>query len=160
MADYLKELCQTININVIYTNNKLTVLSQAISNNMPCIRAHKLFKGCTDEVAKAIVNYYSGMDVKDESLKIIENYVLKNFESDKFRIAPPIEEFKKIFTNRIMSTKSTGRSDDPNLAEFEIAYIKKVDFWGESTDITHNGSFSAKGSEMIELDIEVNDFNY
>jgi hypothetical protein len=158
MRDYLKELCETLNINLIYTSNKLVVLSPIINNNVPSIRAHKMFKNCADEVARAIVSYCSGKDIKGENYKIVEDYASKNFKSEKFRIVAPNEEYKGYFSKTIMSTNFNKKSDDPSLVEIEIAQIKKVDFWGKSTDITRKGTFSIEESEMIELDIEVNEY--
>jgi hypothetical protein len=156
MRDYLKELCDNVNINLIYTSNKLIVLSPIINNNVPSIRAHKLFKNCTDEVAKAIISYYSGIDSKGEAFRIIESYVQKNFDSSKFKITSSNDEFKSYFSKAVMSAEPVIKNDDPYLMELEINKIRKVDFWGESMGIASNGSISTSGSEMIELDIEVN----
>lgn len=73
MNSHLKSLCNNLNIELIYTDNKYTVLSNGSKNNIPVIRANKVFRNCPRNVAEAIIEYYFFLD--NENLNLVEEYL-------------------------------------------------------------------------------------
>jgi hypothetical protein len=59
MGDYLYRTCVNLGIKLIFTNNKILVLSAEKKNSITIIRAHKVFKNCPPNVSEAVVNYYT-----------------------------------------------------------------------------------------------------
>lgn len=91
--NYLRELCKENNIKLIITKNKNFMLSGAIINNNPVLRANRIFLNCPKNVAKAVIDYY----LKLMSFELIYNYVIANSSSKKPIINAPDKKFLSYF---------------------------------------------------------------
>jgi hypothetical protein len=60
MMDYLNELCKSLGIGLVYTDDDYTALSPVIKDKKAYLKADKMFNGCPERVAKAIIGYYTG----------------------------------------------------------------------------------------------------
>lgn len=150
MKDYLKLLCSSLNIKLIYTDNKYTVLSNGINDNIPVIRAHKVFKHCDESIAIAIIEYYMSHDTNN--LHLIEEY-LKQKGILKYKIKSPIDSSyiteNNAFANKLEPLKNKSE------IEASIFNITLTDFKGNVSQIKPNEGIRPLNDDFYELDIIV-----
>lgn len=171
MKDILKELCSKYQIELIYTENKVTILSTGFGNNTPAIRAHSLFKGCPEKIARAIIQYYVNFQNPGDVVEKIDEYVKAHFKSSYYIVKPAEEKYKMLLTKRIQPIKVQD-NDTPSLKsqddeappmmekdakkEMDILTIYRKDFWGNVTCMKPNDVIKSNANEIYELDITVN----
>jgi len=157
MVNYLKELCKDLGVNLIFTNNKLTILSSTVHDNIPVLRVHKIFKKCPEKLAKSIVGYYSDFKHSNKHLITIENYINNKFPEMEYTIKPPDRSYKDLLSKTVnLSDSNTIKSP---LVELDITFISQKDFWGNITDIDPDEGISPTEEDFLELDIVVKDLN-
>jgi hypothetical protein len=154
MKDYLEKTCENLGIKLIFTNNKVVVLSAEIKNNQPIIRAHKVFKGCPYEVALALISYYSSENHIAKNEQILREYLVNNLISDTFKIRPVDMSFKKGIEKGIPS-ESTNIDNNPSLVEFCVSSMVVKDFWGKKLQNASDNSINPSCNDILELDIVV-----
>lgn len=150
MKDYLKFLCSSLDIKLIYTDNKYTVLSNGIKDNLPVIRVHRMFKHCDESIAKAIIEYYVSRNT--ENLHIIEEY-LKQKGVSKYKITKPVK-FSYLTENDSL-TENIYKSRATSEIEAKIFNITLTDFKGNVSQIKPNEAISPLNDDFYELDIIV-----
>lgn len=152
MRNYIKALCAKSNIKVIFTSNKITVLSSGIKNGNPTLRVHKVFINCTKKVAEAIIGYYTDLDNRIDYLHDIEKYLEDNFKS-KYKIKSPDKILKQV----VGSLKSEGlyKQSQRNFKELKIKKMIKSDSLGSANEIDPCGSIEISSGNIIRLDITV-----
>jgi len=138
----------------VYTNNKLTILSSTLQNNVPTLRAHNIFKNCPENIAKAIINYYTNLQDNNISLAEIDTYVKGTYSGTQYKIKPPDELFEKSLTKTI-DQYPNDISDKPSLVEFNIISITQKDFFGTISDINPNETIKPSSENVLELNIVI-----
>ena len=180
MKDQLKVLCESLNIKIVYGNKKPVIISSSIDNDIPIIYVHTVFRNCPEKISHAIINYHMDSKDRERQLKIIEEYA-KIYISSKYIINPPNKLFTKIFTH--MDTPKNQRKEDISHKDFhkkskefypkkdkiekeissplelEISHITEKDFYGNNKKTTSKNTIKATDSDILNLDIVVNDFN-
>jgi hypothetical protein len=154
MNDYLEKTCVNLGVKLIYTNNKVVVLSAEIKNNLPIIRAHKVFRGCPYEVALAVISYYSSENHIAENEQVLREYLLNNLMTDTFKIRPMDLSFKKGI-EKGMPSESTNTGNNPSLVEFYVSSMIVKDFWGQELQNASDNSIKPSYNDILELDIVV-----
>ncbi len=150
MKDYLKLLCSSFNIKLIYTDNKYTVLSNGIKDNIPVIRANKVFKHCNESIAIAIIEYYMSHDTNN--LHFLEEY-LKQKNILKYKIKSPIDSSYITENNAI--AKKLDPSKNKSEIEASIFNITLTDFKGNVSQINPNEVIRPVKDDVYELNIIV-----
>jgi hypothetical protein len=154
MKDYIKELCFNRNIRPVFTENKITILSNGSQNSIPVLRIHKIFKGCSKKTAQAIVNYYLDPENREKYIKQIQKLTTKKLGSGKYKITPLSDNF----INAFILNNSFGEGDKDFrfiLMERPIFSVTQKDFSGNHpTEIT-DGIIKVQDDNLIELDIIV-----
>ena len=158
MSDILKNLCKNLNIELSYTNNKITILSCAFCNKRPSIRVHKIFKGCDDETAYAVVDYYMKAEKREDNFKIIKDYADKKFNSPKYKISPPNDKLINEFMNTIMF-ENPKQNEKSVLVEMNISSMTKKDFYGEECAVKLNETLKVNEDDILEVNIVLDPFN-
>lgn len=163
MEDYLKQYCANTSLELVYTNNKFTLLSCSSENNLPTVRVHKVFKNCSKEVANAIVKYYTDFKNKNSYLKIIEAYLEKHYPSDQYKIKDPTEAFNLLLANRLKTSKQKisdqKTKKEESMVEVGVLSIKQKRFSGVTTNISPDDSLKGLSDDPLELEIIVTPFN-
>lgn len=154
MDNYLKTICTNLGIMLIYNSNKIKVLSAEIKNNIPLIRAHKIFRSCPYTVAKAAINYYIDTENRKKYEKILLEYLNKQINSNLFKIIPLDLDFK----SKIVQTLPVIDTIDNNtsLIEFDIVCMSVKDFWGNEKKYDYNEKITPKNDDFLELNIVIN----
>lgn len=158
LDDILKKLCKNLKIKLVYTNNKVSILSCSTSNNHPVIRAHKMFKECKEEIANAVVEYYTKTQNKEENLKIIKDYANIKFISHKYKIIPPGDEFY----NSVKKITTTDVHDENNksaLVELDISSMTKKNLCEKAYEVNLGETIKTSENDILEVNIIVNPFN-
>lgn len=154
MEDYLEQLCINLGIKLVYTTNKITILSGEIKNNIPTIRVHRLLKNCPQDVAQAIVSFYTDLSNSDGFMKIIEDYSKEKFPSVNFKIRPSSEAFR-VLTVEKMPSNFSYNNEDSSLGEYSISYIQITNFQGRRTTVKAGDALSPLEDDLLELDVVV-----
>lgn len=154
MEDYLTRLSVNLGIKLIYTSNKVTVLSCSHKDDIPIIRAHKIFKNCTNDLAIAIIGYYTDSSFEKENLKVIQEYVKENFSGELFKIEPFDEAFKSMCIKNI-PVKETHENNLEKIAEYKVSSMVQTDFYGNKLTIQPEGTLKLSNDDILELDITV-----
>jgi hypothetical protein len=154
MNAYLNKLCETLNIKLIYTQYKYTVLSSGTFKNLPCLRVHKIFDTCPKNISNSIVGYYSDFEHSNKHLSVLKKYMEKNFSSMKYIIKCPNENFKSTLIKNIKPNPSKAHASS-NLIEYEITGMLRSNFVGENLEINHDKSIKLSSSELVDLEITV-----
>ena len=154
MEDYLEKVCISLGIKLSYTTNKVKLISCGINNSLPILRVHKMFKGCTENVAQAIIGYYTGSKPEDVCLRIIDEYLNGKISSKEYKIQPPNEDFTSNFIKN-MPVEYSDEIDNELITEFKISSIEKTDFYGNKTKIDKDGTITPPMDDVIELNIVV-----
>lgn len=142
--DYLKNECEKFGINLVYSNNKVLILSSSIANDVPTIRANEIFKNCSEEAAYSIIDYYTNLKRNSNSINIINDFVKLNYAHSRYKIKSPNQDFLNYFRN--YST---------TLIEYEISGITQNHFYGNPENISPDSSIKTLDDDIIELDIVV-----
>lgn len=158
MIDILKILCKTLNIKLSYTNNKAVILSCNCRNNHPSLRVHRIFKECNDEVAYAIIDYYTKAEKREESLKILKNYAHNSFNSQIYKINPSNDEFCNEVVKAIIA-EDFKQNENSALIELTISSIIRKDFYGDEYAVNPSKSFKVTDEGILELNITIGPFN-
>lgn len=184
MKDYLLKLCIDMNIKLIYTEGDYTGLSVGIKNDRPFIKVNSLFKECPEEIAKAIIEYYTGCQYEYKNFQVLKDYIEDNVITAEYIISPPDETFKSIFikhteleaaskekiTNkkaskgktakRKKSTKGTfqdkiPKDDKSSLVELNNSSVSKKGFCDNTPNIKPDESIKVPNDDVVELDVVV-----
>lgn len=158
MVNALKNICESLNIKLVYTNNKFSILSCSVYNGIPLIRAHSLFKGCSEDIAKAIINYYTKAENREVNLNIIKDYADEKFDIKNYKIMQPNSEFYDIVI-KTLSLIINEESEKSNMIEYNISSMVKKDFYGEEYEIKQSDSIKVDEDDFIEINIVVAPFN-
>lgn len=142
--DYLKNECEKLGIKLIYSSNKVLILSGSVIDNEPTIKAHEVFKKCSEEVADSIIDYYINLKHNNNSINIIKDFVKLNYTPAKYKIKPPDKTLLSYFKDYTTT-----------LVEYEISEIIKSNFYGNTENIKPSSSFKASDDDVVELDIIV-----
>jgi hypothetical protein len=155
MIDYLKLICDSLGIQLFYTNNKALVLSTDVKEDVPTLRAHKAFEFCPESVAKAVINYYIGDDddKNTHEEKIIE-YLKGDFDSITYESCDQTSYFKETIIKNINSEKKYYEND-PSLVECEIITIVSKDFFGKETQYSDKEPLTLSNSNLLELEVNI-----
>lgn len=158
MSDTLKELCNSLNIELVYTNNKVMVLTYSTENNHPIIRVHKIFKECNEDIANAIISYYLKTENREKNLKVIENYLNNAFNSKRYKIKPPGNDLNCLV---LMDVKPNGFSEEAksDLIEMKISSITKKSFYESNFTVNPDDSLKLSEDDILEVNIVVDPFN-
>jgi hypothetical protein len=156
MIDNLKNFCAENHIQLVYTNNKYTILSSGFQNSTPMIRAQRFFKDCTEEIAKAIVYYYIDYKNKEKYLKLIDKYVKKEFKIDEYKINPPELNFLNYFKDNTSNHKEELSN---SFIEANISSMIIREFGGEAVNINGRDSINVSDDSITEIDIIINPHN-
>jgi len=106
LPDVLRELCEDRGIRLIYTNNKTTVLSATTPQDIPHLRAHRLFRECPRAVAEAILGYYVGGDTGEQALAEITRHVAGHRAKSEWRVEPPDPHFRVLLARPDRTSRS------------------------------------------------------
>lgn len=150
MRDCIEEFCNRNQIGLVYTENNVVVLSTGYSKGKPNIRVHESFKGCPINVAEAIEDYYILFQNTDNSLKIIEEYVMTQYNSHNFIIRPPQNKYRNLLNKGI-----TADTDNALMVEMKISHIINKHFRGSSIHMKPDQIIKTEGDKVIELEITV-----
>jgi hypothetical protein len=154
MDDYLEKTCVNLGIKLVYTSNKITVLSAEVKNGIPTFRVNKVFKKCPSVVAQAIVEYYTNPENKAKSEAVIVDYLNRRLISKEYKIKPFSLSLKDEIIRNLPHEYSTN-INDPNLVEFDITNMTVKDFWGKEENKKPGSSFMPLGNDLLELDIVI-----
>lgn len=153
MDNYLEKTCRNLGIKLIYTSNKITVLSAEKKDNFTVIRAHKLFKNCPFSVAEAIISYYTNETYKEKSKKVLIDYVSPHFPEVAFKIKPLEHSLKTDATQSTPFPIESGSNLDL-LTEFTISSMTIKNLWGDEQNQSDN-LLSPSSSDILDLNIIV-----
>lgn len=158
MVNVLKNICENLNIKLVYTNNKFSILSCSVYDGIPLIRVHSLFKGCSEDIAKAIINYYTNAENTEVNLNIIKDYADEKFNIKSYKIMPPNSEFYDTVI-KTLSPQKNEESEKTNMIEYIISSMVKKNFCGEELEIKQNDSIKIDEDDFIEINIVIAPFN-
>jgi len=154
MDDILKNLCKDRGIKLIYTNNKHTALSFTSNNETPVLRAHKCFKGCPEDIAHAVVSYYTSGSNRDYYYDKLFNFLRPYFAS-KFDIQPSPSKTKG--PDSKYDSPSLPKSLSGRLVEMDITSLNQKGFLHIVSKTGLNGSISVPDNDILELEVIVAD---
>lgn len=86
MIDYLLQLCLEKDIELFYTNNSEPVLSSYLQYGVRNIIAYNVFRECPEEIAYAVVDYYTNEKDREINFNKIKEFLMKHFKSVPFKI--------------------------------------------------------------------------
>jgi hypothetical protein len=153
MKEHIKELCNSKKIKPVYTENKLTILSNGSQYGFPILRIHKIFKNCSKKTAQAIVNYYFDTENKEKYIMQIKMHAQKYLGAVGYRIAPMSDKF----IDALILNYDPGKENtdlQTILTEHTIFSMIQKDFGTNHSAIT-DGIIKVQDNDMIELDIVV-----
>ncbi len=150
---YVKELCIKKGIKPVFTNNKLTILSNGILNGIPVLRIHKIFAACSGETAEAVVNYYFDIENRGNHIALIQNYASHYLRPGDYKIAPLSDKF---MTSFMINNHYGGRNInlDSVLSERSISSITQKSDENDSIEIL-DGTIKVPDDHIAELDIVI-----
>lgn len=154
MKDYLKEFCTKFKIKLVYTNNKLTILSSTAQDGIPTLRVHNIFKNCPENIAKAIIDYYTNFQDNNISFTEIDAYAKENYSDEQYKIKPPEDIFKQSLTNVILPLPPDNH-DESNRVEYNIISIIQKDFLGNVTTLKADEIIVPSSENVLELNIVI-----
>ena len=156
MADYLKEFCDKTNIQLVYTNNKFKAASINVSDTVPKLRVHNLFKGCPKGIADAIISFYIKLEDSNNSRRIIEDYLSDNYPSENFYLTSPKEDIRFFFINQVTPSPPSD-IENKALKELDILNIYQIDIKGNFSNIDPGDSMYIDEGEVLEVNVTVNE---
>ena len=154
MEDYLKKYCTEFKINLVYTNNKLTILSSTVQNHIPTLRVHNIFKNCPEKIAKAIINYYLNFEDDNSLLLIIESYIKEKLNTAQYKILSPSKQFKELL-NKTHILPQANSSNTLTLVEYDILSITQKDFFGTISNIKPDETIKPSLENVLELTVVI-----
>lgn len=159
MSDYLEKVCSELSIRVAYTQDNATVLSSEIEDSTPIINVHNKFKECSEDLAKAIVEFFTGTENNVRNLRLILDYINENLESANCSIIQPDNAFMDLVKDLNSTSYEIYETNNKehNLKEYKISQMTMNNFFGESIPINSGQSITASCEDVIELDIFVDD---
>lgn len=86
MEDYLLKLCSDRDIELFFTNNLTPVLSSYVEYGIRIIVAYYAFRESPEDVAAAVVNYFTQEKDKELNLDIIKKYIKLHFRSGIYKV--------------------------------------------------------------------------
>lgn len=175
MSTALKALCDQHHMLLAYSKDEGNILSMEVIDGLPTIRVHRIFQGCPDEVAKAVIRYFLDYEHKELYLKTIEQYAREVFFCVEYVIRPLDESFRGVMKAAAKPAEQPARKssgpmkpkvpasgaageetgDTGDLVEMSITHISYNDFWGETTDMDPEAAFNASSDKVIDLNITV-----
>lgn len=72
--DLLREKARVAGMQLVYTDNKRVFLSAIIRESRMSLRAHRIFRGCSDEIARAVIGYYTQPEFGEHYEQVIKRY--------------------------------------------------------------------------------------
>lgn len=153
MVDILKSLCKNLNIKVSYTDNKVTILSCGFKDK-PLIRVNKIFKECNENIAYAIINYYTKIENREDNLKVIKEYANEKFGSHKYKIVPPDNKLCYEIMNAVMQEMPANNKNAPFI-EMNISSMSKESFHGDAHTVDPDDSLKVDEYDILEVNIVV-----
>ena len=154
MTDYLEKLCVSLGIKLVYMTNKVTIITSGIKNGIPMLRVHREFKSCPEDVATAIIGYYTGSRDKDMCLKVIDAYIEERFSQKQYKLQIPNEELRGALVKN-MPAQDPDEVKEDLMAEFKIYSIEQTDFYGYKTKVDSKGTIKPPMDDVLELNIVV-----
>lgn len=155
MDNYLEKICINLGLKLVFTNNKVTVLSAEAKDGMTIIRAHKLLKSCPPETAQAVIDYFTNAKKRETSEEIIRDYLISQGLSDNLKIKPgDISIVKEMEKNLPVETKESDGSMSL-LGEYNISSMTIKNFWGDKLTQSKDHLLSPDSDDVLELDIVV-----
>lgn len=166
MDNCLYNLCIDKDIELIYTNNPIMVLSSYLEyDGERIIIAHNVFRDCNEKVARAVINYYTSDEKKDDNLEIIKEFIngAKRFEKymiDDLVITLEEKQQKKekednnIIEPEVEKAKKKATPTD-SLMEMEIQLITQKSFMEGQRKVNGNILSKLSDDDVLELDITV-----
>ncbi|MDF2951937.1 MAG: hypothetical protein K0S18_1520 [Anaerocolumna sp.] len=151
MYDNLKKLCNNLGIKLIYTSNKVIVLSAHVKNGIPYIRANKIFRYCSKAIAQNVIDYFITLEGKEIKEKVIETFIIKKLKQDKIKIKASDNSFKMAVDHNL--PKSINKNQTKVLTEFTIENIIVKDFSGNEKTNSKDSILTPKDDDLLELDI-------
>ena len=157
MVNILENLCKKLNIKISYTNNKILILSCNSENNQPSIRAHKIFRECNENVAFAIIDYYTKAENRRANAKIIKDYADKELNFQLCKIAPPSDEF---YDEVVKTMSEVSKHNEKSVViELSILSITKKDFYSNVYAVNPNEPLNVSKDGILEVNITVDPLN-
>ena len=165
MKDILTELCNSLNINLIYTNDDSIILTSSTTDNKPTIVVNMLFYKCPEKIAMTIIEYCQETKNSEYNYDLIEKYAKKNLFSLEYIIDPPDENFKALLKKSSPKKKITNqykdqeelKKDSSELSEACISSISYSDFLGKDNKISSGETIISSSETIIDLDIVISD---
>lgn len=154
MIDYLKLICDSLGIQLFYNNNKVLVLSTDVKDDIPILKAHKVFEFCPETVAKAIINYYIGDEDKNVQEEKIIEYLKGNFNSVTYETYSEGSYFKEAIIKN-MNFEEKGLKVDSSLVECQIVTIISKDFFGNLKQFNDKNPLTLSDSSLLELEVNI-----
>lgn len=154
MDNYLKGLCESLGISLVYQNNSPIVLYCTVNHGIPIIKAHNIFKDCPEVIANAIVCYYAVNQNCKEYLRVIKKYTDKRCSYDEYIIQPGNDKFKNAVLKNLGVTKR-NKNAKSCFIEMDISSITQKSFWGDTSIIEPGKVVKAMSEDVLELEISV-----
>lgn len=166
MGNYLYNLCVDKEIELIYTNNQVRLLTSYLNDDDDrIIVANNIFRDCPENVAKAVIDYYINEKNKDNNLNIIKNFIEGIFTLEKYMIDDIVissEEKQKEIEKDIddiaepkIEKNNKEAQEKVSLIEMEIQAITQKSFKEGSRESTNNILSKLSPDDVLELDIIV-----
>jgi|GEM_PF-3653213 len=180
MVDNLKVKCEQMDIKLRYNYNKRKLLSAGFKNEQPIIRAHRIFRRASADVASAVVAYYTKKSAVKKNYKSIINYIEKNSQVNEYKVFPPDDAMLELYIKKdqVTSVKSgqaaiqdaisaSDTMDTPKtngdaaaavemqMKEAQVMYILRTDFWGNESSLKPEDYINDASDDFIQLDIVI-----
>ncbi|HHY12559.1 MAG TPA: hypothetical protein GX529_08000 [Firmicutes bacterium] len=73
--DLLREKARMAGMQLVYTANKRVFLSMIVRDSTMSLRVHRVFRGCSDEVAGAVIGYYTRPEFSEHYEQVVRRYI-------------------------------------------------------------------------------------
>ncbi len=73
--DLLREKARMAGMRLVYTANKRVFLSMIVRGSTMSLRAHRAFRGCSDEIAGAVIGYYTQPEFSERYEQVVRRYI-------------------------------------------------------------------------------------
>lgn len=151
LEDFLRAICTNSEIELMYTNNQKPILSSYLDfEGTRIIVAHNVFRGCTKDLAMAVVDYYTNENNREENLNKIKDYL------NKFLNKYVIDDF--VVDGKDKPKKEIKDEKKSSLMELEIKSIIPRSFKGRGSGVKDK-TMMVGNDDVLELDIYVNHFD-
>jgi hypothetical protein len=75
MMDLLRQKARAVGLELVYTNNKKVFMSASIGESRSVLRVHRVFRGCPEEIAGALLGYCMQPESSGDYSQLITRYV-------------------------------------------------------------------------------------